>query len=120
MSERQTHYLTKFWNKTHPLSKRGQIIADKYLHGLKSVQSAPRGTKVKLNRLGSLMHRHYRFYNDGDAFTYRNQRVGMSSGRWPSEYYYNIENDNKLLRQMENEMAELIGELWILTNGATK
>ena len=120
MPERQTHYLTKFWNKTHPLSERGQKIADKYLYRLTAVQSAPRGTKGKLNRLGSLMHRHYRFYNDGDAFAYKKQRVGMSSSTGRSRYYYNIENDNKMLRLMENEMAELIEELWVLTNGATK
>ena len=120
MYERQSHYLTRFWNKTHPLMQEGETLSDTYLTGNRANPNVPHGTKGKLNRLGSLMHRHYRFYNDGDAFTYKRQRVGMYSGTGRSMYYYNIENDNKLLKQMENEMAELIEELWVLTNGATK
>ena len=124
------HYTTRFWDGTHPSMEKGEILSETYMVGDRAGPNAPRGTKGKLNELGGLFRKHYRFYNDGDAFTYKKVRVGesstgmrrVSSGRIVKieRHYHNVERDNELLRTLEDDMARRIEELWVLTNGATK
>lgn len=116
------HYMTKFWSNTHPMSEKGEKINDTYLMDY-PVTNAPHGTKTKLKELQNLLHRHYRFYNDGDAFRYKGHYVGSSSrlgGMRGGRYYYNVEQDNKMLKIFEKDIANRIEELWVLTDGATK
>jgi len=76
--------------------------------------SKVRTANPKIKRLRELIHKHYRFYNDGDAFTISGIRVKSTPyGRRLS--HYELEETNKGLHLLEDTIEKLTLQILTLT-----
>lgn len=118
-------YTTKFWNDTHPAIPYLKVIADRYFPSgtSKLYLAKTKAANPKIKRLRELIHKHYRFYNDGDSFTigeykaiyskWKHYASGKSTNTPLS--YYEIERTNIALHKLEKEISDLTYKIYSLT-----
>jgi hypothetical protein len=112
-------YITKFWNNTHPVVPKLKEIQERYFpRGESKVYlSRVKAANPKIKQLRELIHKHYRFYNDGDSF----RIAGLSAGykktprdKWGNPLYIKPYT-NQALKMLEDKIASLTILIYRLT-----
>jgi hypothetical protein len=112
-------YITKFWNNTHPLIPKLKEIQERYFpRGTsKSYLSRVKAANPKIKQLRELIHKQYRFYNDGDSFRISGLTAGYERkprDRWGNPYIF-MPNTDQALKVLEDKIASLTILIYRLT-----
>ena len=116
-------YVPKYWNHKGTYQKEYNILWNKYLSGDNIKTGNAEATRA-LKRLKAFTKKYYRFYNDGDSFTFEGRRFVAHIVR-------DVKQGGRIVRQVfgrptEAQMRELdkiadrlILDAWRKTNGGT-
>lgn len=117
-------YTTRFWNGTHPAIPILKTIQERYFPTgtSKLYLSRVKAVNPKIKRLRELIHKHYRYYNDGDSFTIGELRAknAWKYSRAAQTYIKTtnvreVEETNRALHILENTIASLANQIYDLT-----
>jgi len=112
-------YKSKFWTGTHPATPVLKQIQERYfpIGESKVYLSRVKAANPKIKQLRELIHKHYRFYNDGDSFRIGGLTAGYEKSpkdKWGNPYIFKPYTD-KALKMLEEKISNLTYQILDLT-----
>jgi len=116
-------YKATYWNHRGAYQKQYDILWNKYLSA-DNIRTGNAEATRALKKLRSFSRRYYRFYNDGDSFTYEGRRF---TGHYTRRIRHKGQVMTELLggptemqvRELEKIADKLVLDAWRKTNGGT-
>ncbi len=115
-------YMSRFWTGTHPVIPRLKEIQERYFPTGESkvYLSRVKSANTKIKQLREFIHKHYRYYNDGDAFTISGVRAKTEKYSRQAHSYIplgmnELSETNRALHLIEDKISNLTMQIAALT-----